>query len=59
MAAAVAHMHMSKVLVAKKERLSLGKRMSSDMLCMWRVWAVAAAASERIRRADALKVLEL
>jgi len=26
---------------------------------MWRVWAEAAAASERIRRADALKVLEL
>ena len=52
-------MHMSKDLVAKKERVSLGKRMSSDMLCMWRVWAAAAAASERIRRADALKVLEL
>ena len=52
-------MHMSKVLVAKKKRFSFGKRKSIDMLCMWRVLAVAAAASERISRADALKVLEL
>ncbi len=52
-------MHMSTDLVAKKKRFSWDKRKSIDTPSMWRVLAAAAAASERIRRADALKVLEL